>query len=110
MRFCLAPRCNQLVDKGYCEKHKTLAPSRISDSQRGSSSSRGYDSAWRQFRLNYLRQNPLCSDCLERGIVEQATEIHHIAKLAQHPDRKYDPANLLCLCHRCHAARTGKGE
>jgi hypothetical protein len=30
----------------------------------------------------YLAENPLCRDCEERGLVVAATEVHHVAKVA----------------------------
>jgi 5-methylcytosine-specific restriction endonuclease McrA len=42
--------------------------------------------------------------------VTAATESHHIAKIADRPDLRLDPANLMALCQSCHAIRTGRGE
>jgi len=79
------------------------------DQQRGSSDSRGYDSKRRRFRLDYLRRNPLCLDCLDQDRVTAATEPHHLIKLKIEPDRKYNETNLRPLCHECHSIRTARG-
>lgn len=71
---------------------------------------RGYDYRWQQFRANYLAQNPLCVDCEERGIVTAATDVHHIEKLRDFEEAKYECSNLKPLCHQCHSKRTSKGE
>ena len=83
---------------------------RVSDRERGNSNERGYDHNWRRFRLNYLSRNAICADCQAAGIVKAAHHIHHIKKLAEHPELKYDEEWLLPLCERCHNIRTAKGE
>jgi len=111
MQFCNYPTCSKLLSEGgYCSKHLQQSPSKIADDNRGNSNARGYDYRWRQFRESYLREHPLCADCAAKGIVTVATEIHHIQKLALHPELKYDDDNLLCLCHRCHSVRTANNE
>jgi 5-methylcytosine-specific restriction endonuclease McrA len=47
---------------------------------------------------------------LERSIVVPATDVHHVAKVAEHPELKLIESNCKALCHECHSARTGKGE
>lgn len=71
---------------------------------------RGYDYRWQQFRERYLAEHPLCKDCEERGIVTPATDIHHIKKLKDHPDLKYDERWLRALCKADHDRRTARGE
>lgn len=77
---------------------------------RKSSAARGYDYQWQQFRERYLRQNPLCRDCEGNGIVTAATDVHHIEKLRDRPEMKYEEENLMALCSRCHDQRTARGE
>lgn len=69
-----------------------------------------HDWEWQVFAEQYRKSHPLCVDCLRRGITEAASEVHHVAKLRDHPDRKYDEANLMPLCSVCHGARTARGE
>jgi 5-methylcytosine-specific restriction protein A len=85
-------------------------PPRQRDRERRSASARGYDRLWRKFRLVYLASNPLCVDCQAKGLITPATEPHHIAKLADRPDLRLDPANIMALCQECHSARTARGE
>lgn len=80
------------------------------DQRRGSAAERGYDAAWQRFRKRYLAEHPLCEDCQATGIVTAATDIHHIAKLRDRLDLKYEDSNLMALCSRCHDVRTRKGE
>ena len=110
-RPCKAHLCpNTTSNKnGYCDEHQALAVER-----RGSAYSRGYDKQWGKFRLRYLKEHPLCVDCLDKPLpgepVQPATEIHHKQKLRDRPDLKYDRENLMALCHRHHSIRTAKGE
>ena len=102
MRFCA--RC-RAAHEGRCPQ-----VARYVDRARGSAASRGYDADWRRFRAAILRADPWCADCAKRGRLQPADELHHIAKLADHPERRLDPENVMPLCHRCHAIRTARGE
>ena len=70
-----------------------------------------YDSpAWRSTRDTYRQlKRGLCEDCLARGVITPATEVHHIEPLT--PQNITDPLialnydNLALLCHACHVAR-----
>lgn len=57
-----------------------------------------------------MAENPICIDCERVGKVKGAEHIHHVAKLADRPDLKYEWSNLMALCERCHNIRTAKGE
>ena len=110
-RPCRAYLCPNTTSNsnGYCDEHQTLAKER-----RGSARSRGYDRRWEKFRVQYLKEHPLCADCLEHPFPgeppQPAIEVHHIHKLADYPKLKYDTDNLMALCHRHHSIRTAKGE
>lgn len=108
-RQCSYPGCSALVAAGRCEQHRA-AGRREQDRWRGSAASRGYDRTWRRVRLMYLAEYPLCADCEALGRAQAATEVHHRAKVADAPERRLDPGNLMALCHECHASRTGRGE
>lgn len=88
-------RCGKLCCK--CSKQD--------DRTRGHAASRGYDYQWQVFRRGYLQAHPICYDC-----GAEATDLHHIVKLKDRPDLKYDEQNLLALCYRCHQVRTSRGE
>jgi 5-methylcytosine-specific restriction protein A len=83
---------------------------RESDRERGTRTERGYDNDWLRFSEAFKREHPLCQDCLEQGIVRPGNEVHHIKKLRDNPEAKYDEDNLRNLCKVCHSRRTGKGE
>lgn len=80
------------------------------DRNRGTSCERGYDYQWQKFRERYLMRNPLCCDCKEVGVIAAATDIHHVMKLKDHPEYKYDEAWLMALCKMHHDKRTARGE
>lgn len=64
---------------------------------------------WRVLRAKALSTRPLCEVCLKAERVTPATEVHHIRPVESTSDYSamtslaYDPNNLLCLCHACHA-------
>jgi len=80
------------------------------DRWRGSSSSRGYDTRWTNWRNQYIKRHPLCVDHLALGIVKTAQEIHHVVKVRDCPDLQYDETNVMALCKSCHSTRTKRGE
>jgi 5-methylcytosine-specific restriction protein A len=74
--------------------------------KRGTSAERGYDAAWRRFRLWFLHRYPICADCLTVA----ATDVHHVEKLKDRPDLRLTESNCSGLCGRCHKIRTARGE
>ncbi len=60
---------------------------------------------WRKVRALKLARDPLCEDCLEHGVTEVATQVHHVEGLAARPDLAFTSANLRALCTVCHARR-----
>lgn len=106
-RPCRAFLCPNTTSNanGYCDEHQSLARER-----RGSARKRGYDWQWEKFRERYLREHPLCIDCLAEHRMTPATEVHHIHKLRDNPKLKYVESNLMALCHQCHSKRTIRGE
>lgn len=63
--------------------------------------------AWRKLREVYLKQNPLCEECIKKNKVTPATSVHH----RQSPFSKgqvnqylfLDYENLESVCHECHS-------
>ena len=69
--------------------------------------------AWQRIRtLAWSRDKGLCQDCLKRGIIRPAHEVHHIKELT--PDNIDDASvslnldNLISLCKDCHSQRHAK--
>ena len=113
LRPCKHAGCPELTrdPSGYCDSHRTDANERDRYC-RGNASSRGYDSRWNRFRIQYLKRHPLCVDCMNAQQAQYipAKEIHHIKKLKECPELKYSESNLMALCHTCHSKRTARGE
>lgn len=105
-RYC--PRCNAAHD-GQCPLAKPIYRKQVDD-RRGTRQQRGYDADWYRLRHQHLLRWPLCADCLDRRMYTAATEVHHMAKVADHPERRLDPDNLMSLCRTCHSRRTARGE
>lgn len=108
LRQCPAPGCRVLVESGKCPEHR-----REDSRRRGSPSSRGYGRRWARWRETYIQNEitfPFCPDCGRLFRNSTDIELHHKLKVADRPDLMYDPDNILPLCHRCHSARTARGE
>jgi len=101
-RPCRHPGCAKLSDGVYCEEHRNLYA-------RENAAERGYDSKWRNARLRFLRENPLCVQCRKRGKLVPATVVDH--KIPHRGDRQlfWDKNNWQPLCKSCHDRKTGMG-
>ena len=98
---CRVPRCPGLATvRGYCAQHN---PDRL----RPSAARRGYTQDWRQARLQHLALHPYCQ---AKGCTCLATDVHHIATVREAPERVYDPANLVSLCHAHHSEVTAREQ
>lgn len=69
--------------------------------------------AWQRTRaVVWSRDKGLCQDCLKKGIIKPAHEVHHIIELT--PENINDASialnmdNLIALCKDCHAQRHAK--
>ncbi len=98
-RPCKYPGCPQLTHKSFCLQH-----SAVYQQKRGSSSKRGYDHRWRKIRKMYLSGNLLCVECLKKGLLVEATEVHHIIPIMNGGTNDY--SNLMALCKSCHSKIT----
>lgn len=87
----------------------TLTPAlkwREREGYRLSAAERGYTRRWHTYRNAYLRSNPLCAGCLERGRTTAATVVDHIIPAVDAPDLFYTASNHQSLCRSCHAVKT----
>lgn len=63
---------------------------------------------WRQLRLAYLKENPFCEICKEKGKLKLAEQVHHIYEISNGKDITeikdigYDWHNLQSVCKECH--------
>lgn len=104
---CRYPGCSNRAEKGsaYCIKHK-----KQKERERPTSTARGYNYRWQKVRKMYLRENPLCVECLRVGIITPATVVDHINPHRGDQDKLWDSDNLQSLCESCHNRKTAKGK
>lgn len=64
------------------------------------------NSTWRKERDLYLKEHPICEECLKKGKVTPAQDIHHIKSPFKGGEVNYtlllDWNNLMALCKDCH--------
>ena len=65
---------------------------------------------WQDARRSIMeRDHWLCQDCLAKGQLTPAEEVHHVLPLTPDnitdPDVSLNPANLIALCRNCHRER-----
>jgi 5-methylcytosine-specific restriction enzyme A len=59
---------------------------------------------WRAFRAAFLRDHPLCCECLKSGRYEPAEHVHHVTARKADPDAAYEESNCRGLCEPCHSS------
>lgn len=63
---------------------------------------------WKNLRAWYIRRHPLCEECLSKGIIKSAIDIHHITPFmsgiteVQRWNLLLNEDNLKALCKDCH--------
>lgn len=104
---CKYSGCPNRAEKGssYCSKHR-----KQKERERSTSTARGYNYRWQKVRRMYLRENPLCVECLKEGWVIPATVVDHIEPHRGDQDKFWNEDNLQSLCESCHNRKTAKGK
>ena len=104
---CKHPGCAALVPSGtkYCEAHKAMHPEEVR-----SAAARGYDSAWRKARKEFLQAHPLCEECLKQGRFVKATVVDHVKAHRGDESLFWDRSNWRALCKPCHDMKTGRED
>lgn len=61
---------------------------------------------WRKLRLSFLKEHPLCAECLKEGKVTPAEHVHHLkspfSKGQVNQALMYDETNLESICAYHH--------
>jgi 5-methylcytosine-specific restriction enzyme A len=67
---------------------------------------------WRKLRAIKVAENPLCEECLKKGILTPTKEVHHIKDISDIPtlENALNYNNLMSLCKPCHSKITGHKE
>jgi 5-methylcytosine-specific restriction protein A len=106
---CSYPNCPEVTRDQYCSTHKKHVAKQY-DRIRGSSTKRGYDYRWRKVRKWFLRENPLCVECLKEKRAISATVVDHISPHKGDLSLFWDQSNWQALCKRCHDIKTVKED
>lgn len=107
-RPCRHPGCKNLCDSGvYCKEHQSVKTEH--EMRRGTRSERGYTYKWYKARDLYLRQHPLCEECLKEHRTRAATVIDHVIPHRGDPMLFWDTRNWQALCKQHHDKKTGSG-
>ncbi|WP_342663555.1 HNH endonuclease signature motif containing protein [Paenibacillus pinihumi] len=105
--MCSKQGCKELIDYGAkrCEAHAIKDHLRY-DQYRESAAKRGYDHVWRAARSRYLKKNPVCVKCIEKGFAVQSTVVDHIKPHKGNKKLFWDKSNWQALCASCHSTKT----
>jgi len=112
-RLCSSPGCTQIVSVGRCPRHELAYRARerarkvAYEQRRPSATDRGYDSAWRAVRRQFLAAHPACC---EPGCNQPATEVDHIRSVREAPDLRLSWRNCRPYCKPHHSSRTGREQ
>lgn len=104
MKYCKAFPCDCLADPGsaYCQAHKPGRAPKEADPF--------YVSVrWRRFRSWYIKQHPLCEQCLADGRTEPAAVVDHIHEIKDGGALTSDE-NAQSLCYKCHAVKSSQAR
>lgn len=107
-RPCRYRGCAQLTNdkSGLCEHHRKQEQQRV-DSERGSSTERGYTYLWRRASKLFLAEHPLCAECEKENRITPASLVDHIVPHKGNYDLFWDSGNnwqSLCVHH--HTVKT----
>ena len=106
LRYCAEPGCQARVTRGRCKVHQPQERDRRNvDVRRWYRTTR-----WRQLRARKFAAQPLCVDCLAEGVYELWTDLDHIEPHRGDPVLFWAEWNVEGRCHRCHSAKTARGQ
>lgn len=104
-KACRHPGCARLVSDEYCGEHLRMHPEATR-----SASKRGYNSRWRTASKAFLKEHPLCAECMRHGKYTQATVVDHITPHRGNMTLFWDKKNWQSLCKPCHDKKTGRED
>ena len=97
MQPCRQSECPELVERGYCARHRPKA--RPVRTGRAVYNSKKWKIRSRAFLVRY----PLCVEC-----GKLADQVDHIRDIHSRPDLIWDEANWQPLCRKDHGKKTAK--
>ena len=87
--------------------HKAVEPTSPTNVERPPSHKRGYDHAWRRFRLWFASVVPaICVWCSHAGPSEQMHLDHKVPLTGPDDPLRLDPNAVQWLCETCHNKKT----
>ena len=122
MKKCSYPGCRKLVPitERFCAEHEAKDEEYRARAKglrevkrlqnRGSASARGYGYRWSKVREAFLREHPLCVECMKQGRITPATDVDHIIPHRGDPELMWNPDNYQALCHSCHSRKTARED
>ena len=64
------------------------------------------NTTWRKMRDTYMHEHPICEECLKKGKITPAEDIHHKRSPFSKGEVNYalllDYDNLMAVCKECH--------
>jgi 5-methylcytosine-specific restriction endonuclease McrA len=63
---------------------------------------------WYEAREYKIKMNPICEECLKKGIITPAYAVDHIIALKDSPELYITLTNLRSLCKSCHSKKTAE--
>ena len=100
--ICKYVGCNKLIDEnGYCEKHQATARKQYTNKHKHL-----YNYQWQKVRARFLKENPLCKECFNKGRIEPATVVDHIRPHKGDEELFWMYDNYQALCKSCHDYKT----
>ena len=93
---------------GVCAERLKKQQRAREDETRGTSSERGYNTRWKQYRERYLAKNPICVDPYARhtGQTRGAAVVDHITPHKGSSTLFWDKTNHQSLCLSCHGYKS----
>ena len=117
LKACQGAGCKNLSKGSYCEKctGKRAVTKRVAairyDLERGTASSRGYNSKWAKYSLQYRREHPLCVLFLKDKILTAVQCVDHIVPVNGSDDPLFwDENNHQSLCKTHHGIKTASED
>ena len=105
--MCRHPGCSTLLSQpGYCAKHAKQHEFKKLDKRKDPERVAFYRTyKWRRTSEQHRIAEPLCRQCKENGIIEQAYGVHHNPDLSELLAKGLDPLDekyLESICFNCH--------
>lgn len=101
LKPCAHPTCTELVEGRFCKKHQKESNRNYEKYHRDPETAKRYGRKWRKIRNQFIKEHPLCQQCLKENRLKTAEEVHHILPLKR--GGSHDEKNLMALCKSCHS-------